>query len=116
MGTGAILFDLDDTLIVEEQSAHEAFLAACMLAQRAYGLDPGALAASVRRHAGELWRGAGECLMVGDSLARDAVGARRAGLRAIWLNRGGRQAAPPARGGNDDAPEAEISSLSQLIG
>lgn len=52
----AVLFDLDDTLVVEVASADAAFLAACRLAQARCGLDPVVLAQAVRRHAGELWR------------------------------------------------------------
>jgi putative hydrolase of the HAD superfamily len=52
----AILFDLDDTLIVEEASAEAAFLAACERARERFGLDPQALHQSVRHHARELWR------------------------------------------------------------
>jgi putative hydrolase of the HAD superfamily len=52
----AILFDLDDTLVVEEASAQASFLAACALAQNRYGIDPDELSANVRKRARELWR------------------------------------------------------------
>jgi FMN phosphatase YigB (HAD superfamily) len=32
---------------------------------------------------------AGEAVMIGDGPEADVAGAKRAGLRAIWLNRGG---------------------------
>jgi HAD superfamily hydrolase (TIGR01509 family) len=45
---------------------------------------------------------------VGDSWEHDVVAARRAGMRAVWLNRSGR----PRPAG--DAPEVEIRSLAEL--
>jgi len=56
MATTAILFDLDDTLVVEEASAEASFLATCERALERYGLDPKALCQSVRHHARQLWR------------------------------------------------------------
>ncbi|MBW2624283.1 MAG: HAD family hydrolase [Deltaproteobacteria bacterium] len=66
----AILFDLDDTLVVEEASAQASFLAACGLAKERYGIDPEILSASVRKRARELWRTSqafGYCLALGAS-------------------------------------------------
>ncbi len=51
-----VLFDLDDTLVVEAASVEAAFLATCRLAAARFGLDPVVLAQSVRRYAGDLWR------------------------------------------------------------
>ena len=51
-----ILFDLDDTLVVEGASADAAFLATCERAHEKHGIDPEALHQSVRYHARELWR------------------------------------------------------------
>lgn len=51
----ALLFDLDETLILEEASVAEAFRATCHIAQERYGIDPEALTHSVREHARELW-------------------------------------------------------------
>lgn len=51
----AILFDLDDTLILDEAVSHEAFLAAATLAEP-YGFDPKALAESAGQAARRLWR------------------------------------------------------------
>ena len=51
----AILFDLDDTLVVEEASAEEAFLATCEYAHEKYGVNPERLHQSVRRCARQLW-------------------------------------------------------------
>jgi putative hydrolase of the HAD superfamily len=51
----AVIFDLDDTLVVEKASAQEAFLAACALAHERYGTSPEALCETVREKASELW-------------------------------------------------------------
>ena len=51
-----VLFDLDDTLVVEEAAAGAAFLAASGVARERYGIDPKTLTAAVRCSAGELWR------------------------------------------------------------
>ena len=51
---------------------------------------------------------ADEAVMVGDSWAADIVGARRAGIRAVWFNP--RHLAPPER----DAAVAEIASLTPV--
>ena len=51
-----IIFDLDDTLVVEGASAEAAFLATREHAHEQYGIDPKALHQAVRHHAGELWR------------------------------------------------------------
>lgn len=51
-----ILFDLDDTLVIEESSADAAFLATCEHARGKHGIDPKALHQTVRHHAGKLWR------------------------------------------------------------
>ena len=49
--------------------------------------------------------------MVGDSLARDIVGARRAGVKAVWVNRSGAgRGDPPA----EAVPDVEIASLREL--
>lgn len=56
MTVKAILFDLDDTLVVEVASAEASFLATCALAQDRYGIDPEALCQTVRQKAQELWR------------------------------------------------------------
>ena len=56
MAIRSILFDLDDTLVVEEASADAAFLATCERAHEKHGIDSEALHQSVRYHARELWR------------------------------------------------------------
>lgn len=56
----AVLFDLDDTLLVETASADEAFLATCSLAQHRYGLDPAALHQRLRQEARTLWHASPE--------------------------------------------------------
>ena len=55
MGTRAILFDLDDTLVPKRAAAQAAFLRTCELARKSRGLDPAALTESVRASARELW-------------------------------------------------------------
>ena len=52
----SILFDLDDTLVIEGASADAAFLATCERAQKKHGIDPEALHQTVRYHARKLWR------------------------------------------------------------
>ena len=56
METAAILFDLDDTLVVDEAAVEAALLATCVELQTRYGLDPQGLALTVRHCARELWR------------------------------------------------------------
>lgn len=50
----------------------------------------------------------GEAAYVGDSLEHDVAGARRAGMKAIWLNRVG------ASNQSEITPDAEIRSLFEL--
>ncbi|MDE0010542.1 MAG: HAD family hydrolase [Candidatus Poribacteria bacterium] len=51
-----------------------------------------------------------EAVMVGDSLDRDILGAQRAGIKGIWMNRSGNKA-------NDQVtPDVQVTSLSQLHG
>jgi putative hydrolase of the HAD superfamily len=56
--TTALLFDLDETLVVEEPAAAAAFLSTAWVAAARHGLDASALAAGARRRARELWRAA----------------------------------------------------------
>jgi len=51
----ALLFDLDDTLVVEKASAASAFLETCQLAAQRCDLDPESLHKTVRRTCRELW-------------------------------------------------------------
>lgn len=51
----ALIFDLDDTLVVEKDSAAAAFRATCALAARRCDLDPEALHATVRETCRKLW-------------------------------------------------------------
>lgn len=51
----AILFDLDDTLVVEQAAAEAAFLATCEIAHQRQGVDPRALLQTVRLRAREVW-------------------------------------------------------------
>jgi putative hydrolase of the HAD superfamily len=50
-----LIFDMDDTLIVEEDSAAAAFIEAGAAAQARYGLDPKLLHATVRKVCRKLW-------------------------------------------------------------
>lgn len=66
----ALLFDLDETLMVEEPAAEAAFLASALLAAVEHGTDPEALAAGARARARELWYAAPTheyCMRVGIS-------------------------------------------------
>lgn len=50
-----LIFDLDDTLVVEKAAAAAAFVATGEIAARRYGVDPQALHAAVRETCRELW-------------------------------------------------------------
>jgi len=52
-----VVFDLDDTLMVEMESEERAFMTACALARERYGVDAQRLHHAVRRRAQELWLG-----------------------------------------------------------
>jgi putative hydrolase of the HAD superfamily len=54
--TRVVLFDLDETLVVEEPAAAGAFEATALLAAGHHDLDVAALALGARSHARELWR------------------------------------------------------------
>jgi putative hydrolase of the HAD superfamily len=65
-----LIFDMDDTLIVEEASAQAAFLAACRFANEKVGVDTRALCNSIRESCRTLWHGSPArpyCLDVGIS-------------------------------------------------
>jgi len=68
--TRTLLFDLDETLVVEEPAAVAAFDATAQLAAHRYPLDGAQLARAARTRARELWRAAptyAYCLRVGIS-------------------------------------------------
>lgn len=48
-------------------------------------------------------------VMLGDSLSRDVAGARGAGLRSIWIDRGDESPRP-----DDAVPDARVTALSQI--
>ncbi len=56
MAIKAVLFDLDETLLMEDASVEAAFHATCAGASERYRIDPKELTQTVRRHARELWR------------------------------------------------------------
>lgn len=67
---GVVLFDLDDTLIVEEAAAVAAFRATALTAAATHDVDMERLAVGARTRARELWRAAPThpyCLRVGIS-------------------------------------------------
>ncbi|SIT93044.1 HAD family hydrolase [Edaphobacillus lindanitolerans] len=64
---------------------------------------------SIFRHVlEETGTGASEALMVGDNLMTDILGAGRAGIRSVWINREGKKRLP------DVTPDYEISRLDQI--
>jgi len=75
--TRAILFDLDDTLVVEEPAAAAAFLATAHVAARRHAVDPAVLARAARTRARELWR-AGPAYAYGE----DTIG--MSSWEALW--------------------------------
>jgi putative hydrolase of the HAD superfamily len=75
--TQAILFDLDDTLVVEEPAAAAAFLATAHVAARRHAVDPAVLARTARTRARELWR-AGPAYAYGE----DTIG--MSSWEALW--------------------------------
>ena len=56
MPATAVIFDLDDTLIPEENSEQAALLAACALARARFGIPEEELKATVAARAAQLWR------------------------------------------------------------
>jgi len=51
----AILFDLDDTLVVEEKSVAESFLETSLLVEKKYGIDVKIFATTAREKIREIW-------------------------------------------------------------
>ena len=49
-----------------------------------------------------------ETVMIGDSLTRDILGAQRAGLKGVWLNRSSNDAV------DQIIPDAQMTSLNQI--
>lgn len=54
----AIIFDMDETLVVDDAAGEEAMVITCQRAAPQYGVDAVALSEAVRRYARELWRAA----------------------------------------------------------
>ena len=66
----ALVFDMDDSLVVEEASAERAFLETCKLAEERFGINPQELHATVRETCRGFWRKAPArafCVKVGIS-------------------------------------------------
>ncbi|MEQ4206285.1 HAD hydrolase-like protein [Actinopolymorpha sp. B9G3] len=101
--TGALLFDLDDTLVAEEAAAVAAFEATAAVADACYEVETSALASGARACARKP-----QAVMVGDNFARDVEGARAVGLGAVWVNRFGRSRS----GSHPEVPE--VTTLSEL--
>jgi putative hydrolase of the HAD superfamily len=53
-----------------------------------------------------------DTVMIGDSLNTDVRGAQAAGMRSVWLNRGGSQRRSPDR---HPRPDLEIAGLDDLF-
>lgn len=51
----AIVFDMDDTLVIEEASAADAFLETCRLAEERFGINTEELHATIRETCRKLW-------------------------------------------------------------
>lgn len=63
-----VLFDLDDTLVIDQSSAETAFLVTCEVASKTFGCEPNQLTQAVWDSAHNLWYGAPTikyCLGVG---------------------------------------------------
>jgi putative hydrolase of the HAD superfamily len=51
----ALIFDMDDTLVIEEASAADAFLETCRLAEERFGINTEELHATIRETCRKLW-------------------------------------------------------------
>ncbi len=54
------------------------------------------------------------CVLVGDHPLNDVVGAKRAGWRAVWIDRDGEGRFVPHSGHEGELPDAVVTTLSQL--
>ena len=103
MSIRAVVFDLDNTLILEDASTDRALEAAAAIAQERIGVDPAALALAARESAARLWHAApesrygdafgiwwGEAMwgeFAGEAAPLRAIRALCPGLRhAIWVS------------------------------
>ena len=65
-----LVFDIDETLVIEEASVRDAFIETCRLAEAIHGIPAEDLHPTVREKARELWHQALErqyCLDIGIS-------------------------------------------------
>lgn len=58
MSTEVVLFDLDDTLVIDQSSYRTAFLVTCEIAKKQFGCDPNQLTQAVWDNAHNLWHAA----------------------------------------------------------
>jgi putative hydrolase of the HAD superfamily len=95
MKVETVLFDLDETLIVEEASNDASALAACDIAHRRHGIDARAMLTALRARSRDLWRAGPAlqyCLDIGISPREGLWGAftgDEPGLRILqeWIPR-----------------------------
>jgi putative hydrolase of the HAD superfamily len=74
----AVIFDLDDTLLVEVESARKEFMACCNVVESRYGIDSTRFYETIRSTSRELWR---------KSPARDyAISVAISSWEALWAN------------------------------
>ncbi|MGO9853524.1 MAG: HAD family hydrolase [Acidimicrobiales bacterium] len=65
---------------------------------------------------GQLGVGPEACVLVGDHPLNDVAGAKRAGWRAVWIDREGDGAFTPQRGYEEAQPDAVVTTLADLPG
>ncbi len=51
-----VLFDLDDTLVIEERAADQAFITTCKIVAKKFGIDSELLYSTIRNISRGLWR------------------------------------------------------------
>ncbi|MCX6768132.1 MAG: HAD-IA family hydrolase, partial [Candidatus Micrarchaeota archaeon] len=56
-----------------------------------------------------------ECVMVGDNLRDDVAGAKKAGMKAVWVDRKGKGIASGARKRRRPGPDAVVGDLRELV-
>ncbi len=102
----AVLFDLDNTLLLEDEATDRALLAAATLGQRRHGVDAPVLARAASRAADRLFRAAPTCAYA------DAIGV--SGGEALWGAFTGDH--PGLRALRDYAPRFRLEVWSAALG